>query len=128
MTEPAAASASGAANELSTRGEHDGAALDVSIILPVYNEVEHLKEEVDRIRTSMDASEYSYEIIVVDDGSSDGSGELAQTIPDIRVLRFCRESRLGLLPQGRHRRGPRSRHGLDRRRHDVSERHRSRSS
>jgi glycosyltransferase involved in cell wall biosynthesis len=62
--------------------------LDVSIILPVYNEVEHLKQEVDRVRSAMDASEYSYEIIIVDDGSSDGSGELALTIPDVRVIRF----------------------------------------
>lgn len=64
------------------------AELDVSIILPVYNEVEHLKQEVDRVRVAMNASDYSYEIIIVDDGSSDGSGELALTIPDVRVIRF----------------------------------------
>ena len=64
------------------------AELDVTIILPVYNEVEHLKQEVDRIRTTMDASEYSYEIIVVDDGSTDGSGELAESIGGLRVMRF----------------------------------------
>ncbi len=64
------------------------AQLDVTIILPVYNEVEHLREEIDRIRTAMDASEYSYEIIVVDDGSTDGSGEVAATIGDVRVMRF----------------------------------------
>jgi glycosyltransferase involved in cell wall biosynthesis len=62
--------------------------LDVSIILPVFNEVEHLKKEVDRIRSAMDASEYSYEIIVVDDGSTDGSGELAQSVDGLRVIRF----------------------------------------
>jgi glycosyltransferase involved in cell wall biosynthesis len=62
--------------------------LDVSIILPVYNEVEHLKQEVDRIRAAMDASEYSYEIIVVDDGSSDGSGEAAEAIGGLRVIRL----------------------------------------
>jgi glycosyltransferase involved in cell wall biosynthesis len=62
--------------------------LDVTIILPVYNEVEHLREEVDRVRNSMDASEYSYEIIIVDDGSSDGSGELAESIDGVRVIRF----------------------------------------
>ena len=60
----------------------------MSIILPVYNEVEHLEQEVDRVRAAMDASEYSYEIIIVDDGSSDGSGELALTLPDVRVIRF----------------------------------------
>jgi glycosyltransferase involved in cell wall biosynthesis len=64
------------------------AELDVSIILPVYNEVEHLKREVDRVRAAMEASDYSYEIIIVDDGSSDGSGELALTLPDVRVIRF----------------------------------------
>jgi glycosyltransferase involved in cell wall biosynthesis len=64
------------------------AELDVSIILPVYNEVEHLKQEVDRIRTAMDASGYSYEIIVVDDGSSDGSGEAAEALGGLRVIRL----------------------------------------
>jgi glycosyltransferase involved in cell wall biosynthesis len=64
------------------------AELDVSIILPVYNEVEHLRQEVERVRVTMNASEYSYEIIIVDDGSSDGSGELALSIPDVRVIRF----------------------------------------
>ncbi len=63
-------------------------ALDVSIILPVYNEVDHLQQEVDRIRAAMDASEYSYEIIVVDDGSKDGSAELASTMDGIRFIGF----------------------------------------
>jgi glycosyltransferase involved in cell wall biosynthesis len=62
--------------------------IDVSIILPVYNEVEHLKQEVDRVRAAMETSEYSYEIIVVDDGSGDGSGELAQSLGGLRVIRF----------------------------------------
>src|SRR5436189_4377036 len=62
--------------------------LDVSIILPVYNEAEHLVQEVDRVRAAMDASPYSYEIIVVDDGSSDNSAEVAARIPNIRFLHF----------------------------------------
>jgi glycosyltransferase involved in cell wall biosynthesis len=72
----------------STAPAADAAPLDVSIILPVFNEVDHLKAEVDRIRAAMDASEYSYEIIVVDDGSTDGSGEFAATIDGLRVIRF----------------------------------------
>ena len=48
---------------------------DVSIVLPVFNEVGHLREEIDRIRGAMDRSRYSYEIIAVDDGSTDGSRE-----------------------------------------------------
>jgi glycosyltransferase involved in cell wall biosynthesis len=77
MTEHASSVAPGASPEL-----------DVTIILPVYNEVDHLRQEVERVRTAMDASNYTYEIIIVDDGSSDGSGELAYTIPDVRVIRF----------------------------------------
>jgi len=62
--------------------------LDVSIILPVYNEAAHLVQEVDRVRAAMDASAYTYEIIVVDDGSTDNSAEVAAGIPGIRFLHF----------------------------------------
>jgi glycosyltransferase involved in cell wall biosynthesis len=70
-------------------GPHDGEPeLDVSIVLPVYNEAGHLREEIARIRRSMDASEFSYEIVVVDDGSADGSGEMLREIDGIRLLQF----------------------------------------
>ena len=46
---------------------------DVSVVLPVYNEKGHLRAEIGRIRQALDASRHSYEIIVVDDGSNDGS-------------------------------------------------------
>lgn len=60
---------------------------DVSIILPVYNERGHLRTEIDRIHESMRKSTYSYEIIVVDDGSNDGSEKELETIADIRLIR-----------------------------------------
>ena len=63
-------------------------SIDVSIILPVYNEAEHLVQEVDRVRASMDASAYTYEIIVVNDGSTDNSAEVASGIAGIRFLNF----------------------------------------
>ncbi len=65
------------------------AELDVSVVLPVYNEQGHLCDEIDRIRAGLDASPYSYEIVVVDDGSSDGSSELLGQIEGIRLLRFA---------------------------------------
>ena len=64
------------------------ADVDVSIVLPVYNELGHLEEEIDRIRKTMDESDYSYEIVVVDDGSTDGSGQRLKDIEGIRLLRF----------------------------------------
>jgi len=63
--------------------------IDVSVILPVYNEKGHLGAEIDRIRAALDHSHYSYEIIVVDDGSNDGSGEALAEIEGIRLLQFA---------------------------------------
>ena len=71
------------ADELALRN-----SLDVSIILPVYNEAEHLVQEVSRVRVAMDASPYSYEIIVINDGSSDDSAEVASRIEGIRFINF----------------------------------------
>lgn len=71
-------------------------ALDVTVVLPVYNEKGHLRTEVDRISAALDASPYSYEIIVVDDGSNDGSAEQINVITSspsnrgsIRLIRFA---------------------------------------
>ena len=66
----------------------DDATIDVSVVLPVYNEVGHLAQEVKRIRTALETSGRSFEIIVVDDGSNDGSGEALEGIPGIRLIRF----------------------------------------
>ena len=62
--------------------------LDVTIVLPVFNEKGHLRQEIDRIRDAMDAAEFSYEIIVIDDGSDDGSGEALREIDGIRLIQF----------------------------------------
>lgn len=48
---------------------------DVSIVVPVYNEVESLPLLVEAIATTTIANELSYEIICIDDGSKDGSAE-----------------------------------------------------
>jgi polyisoprenyl-phosphate glycosyltransferase len=61
---------------------------DVSIVLPVYNEAGHLRGEVDRIRKAMEGSDYSYEILVIDDGSTDGSGDHLREIDGIRLISF----------------------------------------
>ena len=78
---------------------------DVSVVLPVYNEKGHLRTEIDRIRAALDASPYSYEIIVVDDGSNDGSEIELAAIPDIRLIRHPDQPGLGLGPPHRHDRG-----------------------
>jgi glycosyltransferase involved in cell wall biosynthesis len=73
----------------------DEAELDVSVVLPVYNEKGHLRQEIDRIRSSLESSPYSFEIIVVDDGSDDGSGEELRLIEGIRLLQFAKNRGTG---------------------------------
>lgn len=67
----------------------DDGSVDVSIVLPVFNEAGHLDDEIERIRKTMDDSRYSYEILVVDDGSTDGSSERLRRIDGIRLLQFA---------------------------------------
>jgi len=62
---------------------------DVSIVLPVYNEAGHILDEIKRIRATMDASSYSYELIVVDDGSTDGTAAVLAEVEGIRLVQFA---------------------------------------
>lgn len=61
----------------------------MSVVLPVYNEVGHLDQEIGRISKALEASSYSYEIIVIDDGSNDGSGDRLTELEGIRLIRFA---------------------------------------
>jgi glycosyltransferase involved in cell wall biosynthesis len=70
-------------------GDRDGDRdIDVSIVLPIYNERGHLREELDRISLAMDGSPYSYELVVIDDGSTDGSLDELRQIDGIRLISF----------------------------------------
>ena len=74
--------------EIITEIHHGPPEVDVTVVLPVYNEAGHLEKEIFRVRESMAASNYTFEILVVDDGSTDGSGELLRGIDGIRLLQF----------------------------------------
>ncbi len=64
-------------------------SVDVTIVLPVYNEAGHIADEVKRIRASMDASSYSYEILIIDDGSTDDSGAELAKLDGIHLVTFA---------------------------------------
>ncbi|NEM96995.1 glycosyltransferase family 2 protein [Pontibacter burrus] len=53
---------------------------DISVVVPLFNEEESLPELVRWIRRVMHAHEFSYEIILVDDGSTDRSWEVIQDL------------------------------------------------
>lgn len=52
----------------------------VSIVLPVYNEVESLPHLLEAIANTLNQAQIKYEIICVDDGSTDGSTELLKQL------------------------------------------------
>lgn len=69
--------------------------LDVSVVLPIYNEAGHLGDEIGRIRDALAASPYTFEIVVVNDGSTDGSGDQLRDIDGIRLIQFAKNQGAG---------------------------------
>ena len=68
--------------------------MDISIVVPLLNEAESLPELEAWIRRVMDEHGFSYEIVFVDDGSTDNSWaviqQLSQANPNVKALRFRR--------------------------------------
>ena len=54
--------------------------MDISVVVPLYNEVESLPELTSWIGRVMAANNFSYEVILIDDGSTDGSWELIEKL------------------------------------------------
>ncbi len=57
--------------------------LDISVVVPVYNEEDNVGELVDRVTAVMRATGYGFELIVIDDGSAD------QTLAHLRRARLA---------------------------------------
>ena len=68
--------------------------MDISVVIPFYNEEESLMELNDWIVRVMQSNHFSFELIYVDDGSGDGSWnvveQLAKKHPEIKAIRFRR--------------------------------------
>ncbi|MEO9020516.1 MAG: glycosyltransferase family 2 protein [Ginsengibacter sp.] len=68
--------------------------MDISVVIPLYNEEESLPELEAWIRRVMDENGYSYEVIMIDDGSSDHSWQVIQELhlanPLIKGIKFQR--------------------------------------
>ncbi|NBA86161.1 glycosyltransferase [Emticicia sp. CRIBPO] len=69
-------------------------AIDISVLIPLYNEDESLPELHDWIKRVMDEHNFSYEILFVDDGSTDNSWEVVRNLKKqnekVRGFRFTR--------------------------------------
>ncbi|MFP4395806.1 MAG: glycosyltransferase family 2 protein [Anaerolineales bacterium] len=72
----------------------DQPTLDLSIILPVYNEAGNLETFIPELSAALHRLERSYEIIAVDDGSTDDSFAALRRLkadePHLRIIRFRR--------------------------------------
>lgn len=68
--------------------------MDISVVIPLYNEAESLPELAAWIRRVMDDHGFSYEIILVDDGSTDNSWMVIEGLkainPKISAVKFRR--------------------------------------
>jgi dolichol-phosphate mannosyltransferase len=76
--------------------EEEGMSPELSAVVPVYDERESLERLVDELVPRLAATGRSWEAILVDDGSRDGSADLLDRLaaarPGLRVLHFARNA------------------------------------
>lgn len=59
-----------------------------SIIIPVYNEQDNVLELHKRLKATLDSLAESYEIIFIDDGSSDSTYQNLTTLENVKIIKF----------------------------------------
>ena len=68
--------------------------MNVSLVIPLLNEAESLNELHDWIVSQMQANAYNYELIFVDDGSTDESWQIIESLSksntSVKAIRFKR--------------------------------------
>jgi glycosyltransferase involved in cell wall biosynthesis len=71
----------------------------ISVVIPMYNEAESIEAAVAAARAALEAAGADYEIVIVDDASTDGSAALVEALASrdarIRLLRHARNRTLG---------------------------------
>lgn len=78
--------------------------LDLSIVVPAFNEEDTIGRCLHALRTHLDGRSLAWEIVVVDDGSTDGTGraveEYAASDPRVRVVRGPRAGKGAAVRSG----------------------------
>src|SRR5262245_53353426 len=72
-------------------------AIDLSVILPVYNESQILEESVKAVDNILKQSNYRYEIIIAEDASTDGTDKIAKELSEknSNIIWCHRDKRVG---------------------------------
>ena len=60
---------------------------DVSVVLAAFNEESCIQEELAKVCAALEASPFSYEIIVVDDGSTDSTARIVEGCAGVDLIR-----------------------------------------
>jgi len=80
-----------------------GAPIELSLVLPAYNEVLRLPPSLEVIRKHLDLAGRPYEVLVVDDGSSDGTRQMVEGVrvgwPQLQLIVFERNQGKGAAVQ-----------------------------
>ncbi len=68
--------------------------MDISVIVPLFNEEESLPELADWIKRVMDENHFTHEVVMIDDGSKDDSWQVVENLqknnPNIKGIKFRR--------------------------------------
>jgi glycosyltransferase involved in cell wall biosynthesis len=77
----------------------------LSVVIPCYDEMANLQKGVlDKVKSFLDKKKYSYEVIVVDDGSTDGSAaflkEFMKDTPHFRLVKSAHSGKAGAVTKG----------------------------
>ena len=68
--------------------------MNISVVIPLYNEEESLQELFLWIKKVADAHQYVYEVIFIDDGSTDQSWQVVESLaaqhPEVKGIKFRR--------------------------------------
>jgi glycosyltransferase involved in cell wall biosynthesis len=80
---------------MSTLSSATGAPPTVSVVLPCYNERDHVELEIKRISAALQEAGLSYELICVDDGSTDGTRDILAATRGIRAILLPRNQGSG---------------------------------
>src|SRR5262245_76977 len=79
---------------MAIENQAEGGAPEISVVIHLYNEVENVDDLCRALKAALEPLGRTYEVLLVDDGSKDGTGaraeKLAEGDPTLRVLRLRR--------------------------------------